>query len=155
MKNNGSNLYKIIQGVNRIATGISIMHITQKADKSNRETKYKSESDNKDNDLSESTSVACFHQVSHHMKNETGRLNPYWILLYNQSTVHMFSNHALLSNIKDADKKINVYLSGGANHCSTTGTLKNIGEVCLHENGLANILSYLRSNTDTASHMMT
>ena len=48
----------------------------------------------------------------------------------------MFSNHALLANIKDADEHIDIYSSGGATHCSTAGTLKNIGEVYLHENGL-------------------
>ena len=76
------------------------------------------------------------------MKNETGRLNPYWILPNNQRTVHMFSNRALLSNIKATDKPIDVYLCGGATHCRTAGTLKNIGHVYLHANGLANILSY-------------
>ena len=86
---------------------------------------------------------AFFHQVNHHMKNDTGRLNPYWILLDNQSTVHMFRNCALLANIKDVYDPIDVYLSRGATHCSTAGTLKNIGEVYLHKNGLANILFYV------------
>ena len=78
------------------------------------------------------------------MNNDAGRLNPYWILLDNQSTVHMFSNRTFLANIQDADKPINVYSSGGATHCSKGGTLKNIREVYLHENGLANILSYTK-----------
>ena len=56
----------------------------------------------------------------------------------------MFSNRALLFNIKDSDKPINVYLSGVDTHCSTDVTLNNIGEVYLHENGLANILSYAK-----------
>ena len=66
------------------------------------------------------------------MKNDTGRLKPYWILLENQSTVHMFGNRALLANIKDADNPIEVYSSEGATHCSTAGTLNNIGEVYFH-----------------------
>ena len=85
---------------------------------------------------------ACFHQVSHHMKNDTGRLNPYWIPLDNQNMVHMFSNRVLLANIKDTDEHINIYSSGGETHCSTAGTLNNIWELYLHKNGLANILSY-------------
>ena len=60
------------------------------------------------------------------MNNDVGRLNPYWVLLDNQSTVHMFSNRALFANIQDADKPIDVYLSGGATCCSKDGTLKNI-----------------------------
>ena len=75
------------------------MHVKHEADKSNGETEYNSNSDNKDNDDSEPTPGACFHQVSHHMNNDVRRLNPYWILLDNQITVHMFSNRALLANI--------------------------------------------------------
>ena len=78
------------------------------------------------------------------MNNNTGRLNPYCILINNQNTVHIFSNRYLLTNVLDADEPINVYSSGGATHCSKTGTLKNIREVYLHENGLANILSYAK-----------
>ena len=71
-------------------------------------------------------------------------MNPYWILLSNQITVHMFGNRALLANVKDADKPIDVYSSGGATHCRTAGTLKNIREVYLHENGLENIMYYAK-----------
>ena len=56
----------------------------------------------------------------------------------------MFSNCAILSSIQDADDPIDIPLSGGVTHCSRAGTLKNIGEVYLHENGLANILSYAK-----------
>ena len=56
----------------------------------------------------------------------------------------MFSNRTLLANIQDAYEPIDVYSSGGVTHCRKAGTLKNIGEVYLHENGLANILSYAK-----------
>ena len=56
----------------------------------------------------------------------------------------MFINRSLLENIQDADKPIGVYLSGGATRCSRAETLKNIGEIYLHKNGLANILSYVK-----------
>ena len=56
----------------------------------------------------------------------------------------MFSNRALLVKIQDADNPIDVYSSRGANHCSKAVTLKNIGEVYLYENWLANILSYAK-----------
>ena len=58
--------------------------------------------------------------------------------------VHMFSNCALLANIKAIDEPIDVYSSGGATRCNTVGNLKNIRHVYLHENGLANILSYAK-----------
>ena len=78
------------------------------------------------------------------MNNDEGRLNPYWIILNNQSTVHMFRNRDLLANIEDANDPIDVYSGGGATHCIKAGTLKNIGEVYLHKNGLENILSYAK-----------
>ena len=56
----------------------------------------------------------------------------------------MFSNCELLANIKDTDKPINVYLSGGATHFSTERTLNNIGEVYLHKNELKKNLSYAK-----------
>ena len=133
-----------MKGINCATTGISRMHVNHKADDSNREIEYNSESNNEDDDESEPTLGACFHQVSHHMNNYSGRLNPYWIILDNQSTVHMFSNLSLLANIQDADKPIDVYSSRDATHCSKAGTLNNIGEVYLHKNGLANILSYAK-----------
>ena len=48
----------------------------------------------------------------------------------------MFSNLTLLENIQYIDEPIDIYLSGGVTHCSRAGTLKNIGEVYLHENWL-------------------
>ena len=78
------------------------------------------------------------------MNNDAVRLNPYWTLIDNHSTVHMFRNRALLANIQGADEPIDVYLSGGETHCIKAGTLNNIIEVYLHKNGLANIISYAK-----------
>ena len=133
-----------MQVINRATTGISSMHADHEIDKSNVETEYNSDSDNKDDDDSKPTPGACFHQVSCHMNNDARRLNPYWILLNNQSTLQMFSKRSLLVNIKGADDPINVHSIRGATHCSKAGTLNNIGEVYLHKNGLANILSCLK-----------
>ena len=134
MKEKGSIPDNIVQVINRATTFISSMHADHKADESNGETEYNSESENEDDNDSEPTPGALFHQVYHHMNNDTGCLDPYWILLENKRTVDIFSNRALLENLKDVDDPIDIYLSGGATHCSTAGTLKNIGEVYLHEN---------------------
>ena len=88
-----------MQGVNRGTTCISSMHANHEADERNRDTEYNYKSDNEEDDDSNPTPGTCFHQVSHHMNNENGRLNPYWILLDNKITVRMFRNHALLANI--------------------------------------------------------
>ena len=73
----------IVQVINCATTGISSMHINHEADESNRETEYNSESDNEDNNDSEPTPGACFHQVSFHINNDAGHLNLYCILLNN------------------------------------------------------------------------
>ena len=65
------------------------------------------------------------------MKNENGRLNSHWILLYNQSKAHMVSNHTFIVNIKATYKPINVYFSGGATNCETVRNLQNIEYVYL------------------------
>ena len=46
-----------MQGINRVTTGISSMHVDHEADKINGDTEYNSESDNEDdnNDNSEPT----------------------------------------------------------------------------------------------------
>ena len=120
------------------------MNVNHEAEESNWEIEYNSESKNEDDDNPEPTPGKWFRQVSHQMNNDAGHLNPYWIILNNQSTVHIFSNHTLLVNIQDTDDPIDVYSSGGATHCSKAGTLKNIGEVYLHGNRLANTLSYVK-----------
>ena len=84
------------------------MHVDHEADERKGETEYNSESDNEDDNNSEPTSGACFHQVYQHMNNDAGRLNPYWILLDNKSMVHMFGNCALLENIQDVYDTIDV-----------------------------------------------
>ena len=38
-----------------------------------------------------------------------GRLNPFWILLDNQSTVHVFYNTIFLRNIRKVNKELHLY----------------------------------------------
>ena len=76
MKEKGSSPYNIVHGVNHVTTGISSMHVDQEVDESNGETEYNFKSENEDDDDSEPMSGACFHQVSHHMKNDTRRMKP-------------------------------------------------------------------------------
>ena len=134
LKEKGSSPDNKVQGINHVTTCISSIHLNHEVDESNGDTEYNFESDNESDNNSDPTPGACFHQASHHINNDTGRINPYWVLLDNQIAVHIFSNRALLENMQDADNPIDVYSSGGATHCSKAGTLKNIGEVYLHEN---------------------
>ena len=70
-----------MQGINRVVPGISIMNVDHEVYDSNRETEYKSEFNNEDDNNSDPTPGSRFHHFSHHMNNDVGRLNPYCILL--------------------------------------------------------------------------
>ena len=87
LKEMSGDPYNITQGFNCVTTGVSSMQMNHEAYEGNRETEYSYRSNNEDDNNSDPLPGACFHQISNHMKNETKRLNPYWILLDNQSMV--------------------------------------------------------------------
>ena len=64
-----------------------------------------------------------------------------WILLDNQSTVHIFSTDKLLRNIRTVDKQVSVQCNAGTTITNMVGDLQGFGEVWYHPKGIANILS--------------
>ena len=64
-----------------------------------------------------------------------------WILLDSQSTVSVFNNYKLLSNIRDSNCTLKVHTNGGTQISTQLGTVNNFGDVWYNEKSLANILS--------------
>jgi hypothetical protein len=71
-----------------------------------------------------------------------GFVDPYWILLDTQSTVNLFNNRLLLSNIrKTKGPPLRCYCNGGYQDSTLIGTLDGYGDIWYNPNSLANILS--------------
>ena len=64
-----------------------------------------------------------------------------WILLDSQSTVSVFKNRALLTNVRKSDKTLRVHTNGGTQLSTEMGHVKNFGDVWYNNDSLANILS--------------
>jgi hypothetical protein len=64
-----------------------------------------------------------------------------WILLDSQSTVSVFKNRLLLTNMRAASKVLCVHANGGVQLNRDIGTVKNFGDVWFNPDSLANTLS--------------
>jgi len=64
-----------------------------------------------------------------------------WILLDSQSTVDVFSNAKLLTNICDVKRCLTLYCNVGKAIITKKGDLKGYGTVWFYPDGIANILS--------------
>ncbi len=67
-------------------------------------------------------------------------VNPNYVLLDSQSTVHLFSNPSHVQNIHQAVKPINIHCNKGTISSTTVGDFAN-NKVYLHISGIANVLS--------------
>jgi len=64
-----------------------------------------------------------------------------WILLDSQSTIDMFLNLKLLTNIRDAKRSLTLYCNMGKAIITKNGDLKVYSTVWFYPEGIANILS--------------
>ena len=86
-----------------------------------------------------------FHQhdtASEMNKKANGKnIPPSWILLDSQSTVDIFSNADLLTNIRQVNTQMVIYCNAGTSKTNWVGDLGNYGTVWYNPAGIANILS--------------
>eukprot|EP00536_Pseudo-nitzschia_multiseries_P018072 jgi/Psemu1/54022/gm1.54022_g len=76
------------------------------------------------------------------MNHVRGHLNPFWILLDNQSTVHIFFNIMFLVNVQKTNKRLELHTNTGSAIVNTVRELPGVRTVWVHENGIANILLF-------------
>jgi hypothetical protein len=73
--------------------------------------------------------------------NGHSRIPSSWILLDSQSTVSVFNNPHLLTNIRNSPRPLRVHTNGGTQLSNLMGHVKNFGDVWFNQHSLANILS--------------
>ena len=84
-------------------------------------------------------------EFSFHQNNGSVECTPCtWILLDNQSTVDVFFNPELLSDIRTSPTVLKIHCNAGIAIVTMVGELAGYGTVWFHPDGIANILSLSR-----------
>ena len=78
------------------------------------------------------------------LSQNKGKININWVLLDSQSTVDMFSNPHMLSNIRVASETVDIHCNAGMRTVNMIGDLNGYGTIWFDPKGIANILSLHR-----------
>jgi hypothetical protein len=68
-------------------------------------------------------------------------IDPYWIRLDLQSTISVFCNSDMLTNIRPSDRTLRAITNGGFQDSDLIGNFPNLGPVWFNEASITNILS--------------
>jgi hypothetical protein len=75
-----------------------------------------------------------------HAASDSG-IDPNWILLDSQSTVSVFRNASMLTNIRPSEQVLRAITNGGSQTSNLIGDFPNLGPVWYNPESIANILS--------------
>jgi hypothetical protein len=81
-------------------------------------------------------------KYSLNMNHVKARLDRFWILLDNQSTVNIFWNTMFLVNVRKTTKRLELHTNAGSTIIDEIGELPGVGTVWVHQKGIANIPSF-------------
>jgi len=95
-------------------------------------------------DLDEEDEEEEFLFYTNPCKHSSNIVSQNWVVLDNQSTIDVFQNKNLLTNIRDSGKMLKIHCNVGVATTSLVGYLPGYGEVWFYEKGIANILSLSR-----------
>ena len=85
---------------------------------------------------------ATFTQVAIMMAQADSLLiDPQWILLDSQSTISVFNNPSMLTNIRPSGHTLRAVTNGGFQESTLIGDFPNLGPVWFNPKSIANILS--------------
>ena len=90
--------------------------------------------------FSQGTEV-CNEETSAVLSQANGSINKNWILFDSQSTVDMFFNPNMLTNIRQVPYYLKIYYNTGKVKTNMMGYLPGYGPVWYYDDGIANILS--------------
>ena len=105
----------------------------------------KMSSASKDGDQATGTHFS-FSQFTMATSDSTPGVSKEWILLDSCSSVNVFCNSSLLSNIRVVDSTMTVYCNAGSRRTNCVGDLAGYGTVWYHPGFITNILSLTRVN---------